>query len=753
MFHMIGNLFEAILTKLGNLTEGIPGGFRDVASAVVGLGIVPFASLFGAIGNFFINAICSFMELLACGMVGFFALDIGSGKSTFDLIVGNLDWIFNIVRLLGFSIILIALIAGFSRVLFSPEATEGPIEILGGCCLAFIFVGFAPSVVYQLSRWFNLFYLQILGENHFGHLDFTGFAKAAQVFVKEVNPNANTISAGTQIASVAICFILVFLFAILAVRFTMYTLEFAQRYVVLGVLLLTSPLALSLFATKATRQSFRAWIRMVLSQFILMILSIAFMGIFFRSMSSFSFTLEELQTIPSIQNGDYGGILIVSLWCIAMYALLLIAERTDSYMHTLGVSTVETGKGLASTLNADLSNIFVARTAIRTAGRSVNKIAHNITHRDSEALPADQVIRHDPATHAVTCDSINGIVNSSRQGLVVTGVDAGRGVVSNLTGLSNRVIDEIDVTKCTVGNGFISLASRHASATGEFKAILIPQESGMDGKFSGGRSVLVGESRYIAYAAGPGVLNFYKPSHAAEVQVLKVLYETASNRQLQNITQIKSSIANIPTGAYFMESEPDIRGNKQIYQYVPATTYSADPLLPCSQINVDGEPYWKYEITVPVDNVGGMSTNGRSYIPAEDNAEISRWLSSQFPSLSSEEFEVIEKIDDTVVLQRENTLYAFTPSVLQSITTEGLKHTKDIAHLVSDDEIDFSLVATDYKNISEVIQAFERRDPTEHCVFGDAIGDSAYKYYSSLFMAKGNTVIARAKRITKKGGK
>ena len=64
-------------------------------------------------------------------------------------------------------------------------------------------------------------------------------------------------------------------------------LETVERYVVVGVMCYTSPLAFSLGGSKATRNVFKSWCRMVGSQLLLLVMNVWFLRGFASSVGQF----------------------------------------------------------------------------------------------------------------------------------------------------------------------------------------------------------------------------------------------------------------------------------------------------------------------------------------------------------------------------------------------------------------------------------------------------------------------------------
>ena len=102
--------------------------------------------------------------------------------------------------------------------------------------------------------------------------------------------------------------------------FTFAVLETVERYVVVGVLCYTSPLAFAMGGSKETNSVFRSWCRMVGSQLILLIMNVWFLRAFGSSVGQF------IGNGGALTNGQ-GSIF---LWLFCALAFLKCAQRFDS---------------------------------------------------------------------------------------------------------------------------------------------------------------------------------------------------------------------------------------------------------------------------------------------------------------------------------------------------------------------------------------------------------------------------------------
>lgn len=114
-------------------------------------------------------------------------------------------------------------------------------------------------------------------------------------------------------------------------------LECVERYIVVGVLCYTSPLAFAMGGSKATNQVFKSWCRMVGSQLLLLVLNVWFLRAFDSSVGQF------IGNGGALASG--GG--SVFLWLFCALAFLKTAQKFDSYLAAMGLNVAQTGSSMA----------------------------------------------------------------------------------------------------------------------------------------------------------------------------------------------------------------------------------------------------------------------------------------------------------------------------------------------------------------------------------------------------------------------
>ena len=117
-------------------------------------------------------------------------------------------------------------------------------------------------------------------------------------------------------------------------------LECVERYVVVGVLCYTSPLAFSMGGSKTTNNVFKGWTRMVGSQLLLLVLNVWFLRAFNSTVGQF------------IGNGGAlsSGQGSIFLWMFVALAFLKTAQKFDSYLAAMGLNVAQTGSSMGMEL-------------------------------------------------------------------------------------------------------------------------------------------------------------------------------------------------------------------------------------------------------------------------------------------------------------------------------------------------------------------------------------------------------------------
>lgn len=222
---------------------------------------------------------------------------------------------------------------------------ESPWLILAKSSLFAILIGYAKPI-FELALKIATTPYTALMELKMGKEDFTfaGIEKSLESGLKTI----------ASLATVVGLLLLVILMIALGWNYFKLLLETVERYIVVGVLCYTSPLAFAMGGTKATSQVFRSWCRMVGSQLLLLVMNVWFLRGFSTSVGQY------IGNEGALSNGK-GSIF---LWLFCAIAFLKTAQKFDSYLSAMGLSVAQTGSGMG------LELMMAARAVSGLGGRA-----------------------------------------------------------------------------------------------------------------------------------------------------------------------------------------------------------------------------------------------------------------------------------------------------------------------------------------------------------------------------------------------
>lgn len=165
--------------------------------------------------------------------------------------------------------------------------------------------------------------------------------------------------------------------------FIRLVLEIYQRYVTIGLLFYSSPLAFSMLVSRSTKNIFSAWIQMLFSEFILMCINLFFVGtytsamynIFSKGVAGAAMTADGRPKYLFETNQQFVVVMLI------LIAWLIVGQKTDEYMRSLGLSVAQTGAGLGAALAGGYllakTGVGIARSGMRvgnSAFRAASKV-------------------------------------------------------------------------------------------------------------------------------------------------------------------------------------------------------------------------------------------------------------------------------------------------------------------------------------------------------------------------------------------
>lgn len=260
---------------------------------------------------------------------GIFLQALGTDMSAMEGYFPFVTKAFDVMQYMAWTVLFLITVWQLFRVFGGPiTEAENPWQLLLRSALFALLVGAARpifTIALDIARAPYTALLDVSMEAE----DFT-FAG-----VEEALKNGVTTAVST-VTIVGPILILILLIA-LGWNYFKLLLETVERYIVVGVLCYTSPLAYALGGSKATNQVFKSWCRMVGSQLLLLVMNVWFLRAFDSSVGQFIGNGGALAS----GNGS------VFLWLFCSLAFLKTAQKFDSYLASLGLNVAQTGSSMA----------------------------------------------------------------------------------------------------------------------------------------------------------------------------------------------------------------------------------------------------------------------------------------------------------------------------------------------------------------------------------------------------------------------
>ncbi len=257
---------------------------------------------------------------------------------------------FSILQSTAWSILFLITVWQLFRSFGGPiTEAENPLTLLARSAIFAVLIGYSKPI-FQMALDIARAPYTALMEISMTSEDFT-FAGVEQALTNGLVTFIST-------ASCVGLLLLVILEIALGWNYFKLLLETVERYVVVGVLCYTSPLAFSMGGSKETNSVFKSWCRMVGSQLLLLIMNVWFLRAFDSSVGQF------IGNGGALTNGK-GSIF---LWLFCALAFLKCAQRFDSYLSSMGLSVAQTGSSMGMEMLMAARVVGGFGGGIRTAG-------------------------------------------------------------------------------------------------------------------------------------------------------------------------------------------------------------------------------------------------------------------------------------------------------------------------------------------------------------------------------------------------
>ncbi len=297
-----------------------------------------------------VNWVASIVSQLFDAVSGLFLEALGTDMTAMEEYFPFVTKAYDVMQVTAWAILILITIWQLFRAFGGPiTEAENPWHLLIRSSVYGLLIGYAKpifSLCLSIARapYTTLMELSMVAE------DFT-FAGVEQTLT---NGLLTIVSAATVVGLILILILEI----ALGWNYFKLLLETVERYIVVGVLCYTSPLAFSMGGSKATNTVFKSWCRMVGSQLLLLVMNVWFLRGFASSMGQFIANGGALTT----------GKGSIFLWMFCALAYLKCAQRFDSYLASIGLNVAQTGSSMGMELMMAARVISGAGSSVRSAG-------------------------------------------------------------------------------------------------------------------------------------------------------------------------------------------------------------------------------------------------------------------------------------------------------------------------------------------------------------------------------------------------
>lgn len=299
-----------------------------------------------------VNWVSSVVTDLMDAVSGLFLDALGTEMTAMEEYFPFVGAAFNIMQYIAWSLLFLITVWQLFRTFSGPLGEgENPWVLIAKSALFAILIYFAKPIflyVLEIARapYTALMDVTISKE----YFTFTGIEGALR------NGLVNFVSFLSVVGEILILILII----ALGWNYFKLLLEVVERYIVVGVLCYTSPLAYSMGASASTNQVFKSWCRMVGSQLLLLVMNVWFLRAFASSVGQY------VGNGGALSNG-HGS---VFLWLFCALAFLKTAQKFDSYLASIGLNVAQTGTGLGFELLMAARVVTGAASGFSRAGQA-----------------------------------------------------------------------------------------------------------------------------------------------------------------------------------------------------------------------------------------------------------------------------------------------------------------------------------------------------------------------------------------------
>lgn len=281
---------------------------------------------------------------------GIFLSALGTDLTVMEEYFPFLSKAFDIMQYTAWAMLFLITVWQLFKAFGGPiSESEHPLQLIARSSIFALLIGYAKpifEIVLDIARapYTALMDIQMSAE------DFT-FAGVEQVLMSGITTLVSVIT--------VVGLILMLILQIsLGWNYFKLLLEVVERYIVVGVLCYTSPLAYCMGGSKATEPVFKSWCRMVGSQLLLLVLNVWFLRGFNSAVGQFVANAGATST-------GQGNIF---LWMFCALAFLKTAQKFDSYLAAMGLNVAQTGSSMGMELLMSARVLTGLGGSVRSAG-------------------------------------------------------------------------------------------------------------------------------------------------------------------------------------------------------------------------------------------------------------------------------------------------------------------------------------------------------------------------------------------------
>lgn len=274
------------------------------------------------------NWVASVMAQVMDAISGLFLEALGTDMTAMEEYFPFAVSAYTVLQYMAWTLLFLIVVWQLFRAFAGPlTEAESPLQLLARGGIFAVLISYAKPIFILLLRITRAPYTALMSAAMApGNFTFAGVQQALS------NGLVTIVSMSTVVGLI----LLIILMIALAWNYFKLLLETVERYVLVGVLCYTSPLAYAMGASKATSRVFQSWCRMVGSQLLLLVLNVWFLRAFSSSVGQFIANGGALTT----------GKGSVFLWLFCALALLKVAQKCDSHLASLGLSVAQTGSSM-----------------------------------------------------------------------------------------------------------------------------------------------------------------------------------------------------------------------------------------------------------------------------------------------------------------------------------------------------------------------------------------------------------------------